>query len=148
MLLLKIIWIYSTLARISYMIYLADRHLLRYPFCLLLIFSLVSVFWMPLLKSTFISLSKTFLTRNLLMASSDAAQVTNMELSDPVMLFLYWEIFYSGLVLFSQVSNEPFSMAFVTAPNQSVAKTIASGLGKCRWTVLQKCYKIYVLVFY
>ena len=29
-----------------------------------------------------------------------------------------------------QVSVEPYSMAFVTAPNKDVAKTLAGGLGK------------------
>ena len=39
-----------------------------------------------------------------------------------------------------EVKVEPYSMAFVTAPNKDVAKTLAGGLGKIFFFVNLKTY--------
>ena len=52
-----------------------------------------------------------------------------------IVLSVFWMRYSSLLVrglsiMAKEVKVEPYSMAFVTAPNKDVAKTLAGGLGK------------------
>ena len=55
--------------------------------------------------------------------------------SSLVLVFSVFWMRYSSLIrglsnMAKEVKVEPYSMAFVTAPNKDVAKTLAGGLGK------------------